>query len=66
VRFPYENGRQEALMEQWLAGYRQSSAGYASCQFLTSVGLASATSAMAALITEHDLRTKATSGHPLA
>jgi len=66
VRFPYESDRQEALMRQWLAGYQQSSARYATCQFLTTVGATPASSTMASLITEHDTQTKATSGLPLA
>ncbi|MDR3401445.1 MAG: hypothetical protein P4L99_03015 [Chthoniobacter sp.] len=66
VRFPYEDSRQQTLMQQWLADYGQSSEGYATCQFVAAVGTASPTSAMASLIAEHDTRTKATSGLPLA
>ena len=66
VRFPFESDRQTAVMQQWLAGYQQSSAGYATCQFLATVGATSASAAMSSLITEHDTRTKATSGLPLA
>ncbi|MEP6714828.1 MAG: hypothetical protein ABJC09_04600 [Terriglobia bacterium] len=66
VRFPYEDTRQQALMQQWLAGYEQSSQGYATCQFLAAVGSTSTASGMASLIAEHDTRTKATSGLPLA
>jgi len=66
VRFPYESGRHEAVMQQWLASYQQSSAGYATCQFLATVGSTSTTPGMASLITEHDKQTKATTGLPLA
>ena len=66
VRFPYEGSRQEAVMQQWLSGYQQSSERYATCQFLTTVGSTPASPAMSTLITEHDTRTKATSGLPLA
>lgn len=66
VRFPYESDGHAAVMQQWLAGYQQSSAGYATCQFLTTIGSASTTPGMASLITEHDTQTKATSGLPLA
>ena len=66
VRFPYEGNRQEALMQRWLAGYQQSSAGFATCQFLATVGTAPASSTMAPLIAEHDKQTKATSALPLA
>lgn len=66
VRFPYEGDRQQALMQQWLAAYQQASVGYATCQFLATVGSATTSPAMASLISEHDTQTKATSDLPLA
>jgi hypothetical protein len=66
VRFPYDGSRQEAVMQQWLAGYHQAMERYATCQFITTVGTTPGTSAMTSLIAEHDTRTKATSGLPLA
>jgi hypothetical protein len=66
VRFPYSDPRQEAVMQQWLTGYQQASEKHATCQFLATVGNATPSSTMSSLITEHDIRTQATSGLPLA
>jgi hypothetical protein len=66
VRFPYDGGRQEALMQKWLTGYEQARTRYATCQFLATVGNTATPPAMSTLVTEHDTRTKATSGLPLA
>jgi len=66
VRFPYENSKREAQMEQWLARYQRATANYATCQFLANVGSTLPPAEISALITEHDSRTKAASGLPLA
>jgi hypothetical protein len=65
-RFPYEGSPRESRMEKWLAGYERASAGFGTCQYVATVGSASPSSAMSALIAEHDKLTKATSGLPLA
>jgi hypothetical protein len=66
VRFPYEDAGREGEMNDWIARYEAASAGYATCQFLASVGSTMPPAELSPLITEHDTRTKATSGLPLA
>ena len=66
VRFPYADASHASQMDRWIASYQQASEQYATCQFLATVGTMPAPPEIAPLIAEHDTRTKATSGLPLA
>lgn len=66
VSFPYGNAQQEALMSQWIAAYQQIAGRFATCRFLSNIGTGAPSSAIGALIAEHDLQTKAASNLPLA
>jgi hypothetical protein len=66
VRFPFENADSERKMNDWIARYEDASQRYATCQFLATVGSTMPPAEISPLIAEHDARTKATSGLPLA
>jgi hypothetical protein len=66
VRFPYDGTKCERAMSAWIARYEGASQRYATCQFLANVGSAMPDAGISPLIAEHDTRTKATSGLPLA
>jgi hypothetical protein len=53
-------------MAQWLARYQRAAENYATCQFLANIGSTLVPAEVSSLITEHDTRTKAVSGLPLA
>lgn len=64
VRFPYNLEPRE--MQQWIAGYNRASEGSAVCRFVQIVGRQTTHPAVARVIAEHDARTKANCGLPLA
>ena len=66
LRFPYDDAKRERAMNNWIARYEGASQRYATCQFLANVGSTMPDAEISPLITEHDTRTKATSGLPLA
>ncbi len=66
VKFPFENAQDEARFREWEARYTATAAGYATCQYLTSVGNAGVHPAFQQLVDYHDLECKATTSLPLA
>ena len=66
VSFPYDGAERETLMSRWITSYQQTASRFATCQFLSDIGTGAPSSAIAALIAEHDAQTKAASGLPLA
>jgi hypothetical protein len=66
VRFPYEDGRREEQIRQWIDLYTQAARGFATCHFVQTVGCQATHPAIARVMAEHDAQTKADSGLPLA
>jgi hypothetical protein len=65
VRFPYDD-LGGAKMNQWITRYEDAAEGYATCQFLSEVGSSMPPAGIAGLVAEHDRRTRANNGLPLA
>ena len=65
-RFPREDAAAHARFAEWLREYEARSAGYATCQFLESVGAGRQSDEARAIVIEHDRTSKAESGLPLA
>lgn len=65
-RFPYRTPEEEVEIRKWIEVYEEESAGYATCQFLTSLGSATPEGDQQLLLDLHDQITGANSGRPLA
>jgi len=65
VQFPYEDPKDEAIFQDWLAKYTAKSAMFATCKFSASLG-STVDPEFAELIQYHDQETKAASALPLA
>jgi len=66
VDFPYETFQDEARFREWEARYKATSAGYATCLYLATLGGVRITPEFEDLVYEHDQEAKANSHLPLA
>lgn len=64
--FPREDPAARDAFDAWLREYEQRAAGYATCQFVESIGPGRQNDETRAIVIEHDRTTKAESGLPLA
>jgi len=58
IRWPREEAEQQARFEQWLAEYKSSQAGYATCRFLAAIGNAAVHPEVERIIELHDTITR--------
>ncbi|MCB0322431.1 MAG: hypothetical protein KDD69_02625 [Bdellovibrionales bacterium] len=66
VRFPFADEQSRANFNEWLTGYEQTAARYATCHFLETLGSGSVDLALSPLIELHDRHTRANEQLPLA
>ena len=65
-RFPFADAAQTAAMERWLTKYQHAAASHATCLHLLTIGAGSIAAAIAPVLAEHDLLTRADAALPLA